>query len=248
MDEIEFSAEGVSISYRNFSIKKVTFKLSNGDIMGLIGRSGAGKSTVIKALIHEKKPYEGKMNVTVNGKSRSIQSVIGYSPQSNSLFPYLSLKENIITFGRLRGMPKNDIIRQMNHYSKRMDLQLALDKHIVQLSGGMQKRADLIVTLIHNPKIIILDEPFTGLDVSLQKFIWDLLIELSKDGRIVIISSHMLRDVQRYCNKFGLVENGYFHGTEELMKGLTKTNQTLDVFLQKIFTRDLLHENGGNTE
>lgn len=240
MDSVSLKAEYVKTSYGRFSVSGIDFELSQGDIMGLVGRSGSGKSTLIKTLVGLKSPDRGRFKVVYQEKDADMSTMIGYSPQENSLYPFLTIEENIITFGKLHKVDRTEIQKKMNFLLNRLDLAYARRKRINQLSGGMQKRADLAVTLIHSPKIIVLDEPFTGLDVSLQRFIWDLLLDLSKSGRIIIISSHMLNDIQTNCNKFGLIERGTFYSTEQILKSLNGKKQSLRSFLEKRFTDDLL--------
>ncbi len=163
---------------------------------------------------------------------------IDRSPQDNSLFPYLTLEENVITFGKLYGLSSKQIKERMNYLLNRLDLRYSRHKKINELSGGMQKRADLAVTLIHDPKIIVLDEPFNGLDISLQKFIWELLVEFSKEGKIIIISSHLLADIQKRCTQIGLVEKGIYYDTKELLNTLKSRGETsLESFLSQLFSR-----------
>jgi ABC-type multidrug transport system ATPase subunit len=110
----------------------------------------------------------------------------------------------------------------------------------------MEKRVDLAVTLVHDPAVIILDEPFNGLDISLQRFIWELLQELAQQGKIIIITSHLLEDIQRYCTRFGLVENGVFYGNDALRDAVQRNRSaSLQSFLEQLFRKDLLMEGGG---
>ncbi len=239
MEKISIDIKNVTTSYKKFKIKRISFNLKNGDILGLIGRSGSGKSTIIKTILGLKKQDSGKIKTSLNDEEISIKKLIGYSPQENSLYPFLTVEENIMTFGKLHGIKKDIIKQRMNSILKRLDLNYSKKKKISQLSGGMQKRADLAVTLISSPKIIILDEPFTGLDISLQKFIWELLKELRNEGNIIIISSHMLHEIQNNCNHFGLVEQGYYYNTDQIIQTLKTSKKSLEHFLEKLFTRDL---------
>ena len=194
MENITLQVNNITTSYKNFKISNVSFQVKNGDIFGLLGRSGSGKSTLIKTLIGLKKQNEGTIKVYVNNKETPVNEVIGYCPQENSLYPFLTLEENLITFGKLYNVRKEVIIERIDLLLKKLDLQNARNKKITQLSGGMKKRADLAVALIHNPDILILDEPFSGLDISIQRFIWNFLKEFSSKGKIIIISSHILGD------------------------------------------------------
>ena len=242
MESVFLDVSGLSTSYKKFVVSNVSFKLSNGDILGLVGRSGSGKSTLIKTLIGLKRKNSGTAVVYVNSKKTSLLKVLGYSPQDNAIYPSLTVEENITTFARLHNMKKKDYQKQMNKILSRLDLQNSRKKRINELSGGMQKRADLAVTLIHNPKVLILDEPFTGLDISLQDFIWDFIRELSKEGKIIIVSSHNLSNLQKNCSRFGLIEGGLYYDNEKIMDYMKKSKDDLTQFLEKLFTRDLLSE------
>jgi len=157
------------------------------------------------------------------------------------LYPFLTVEENLKTFGQLYGLNKWTIKNQTDLLLRRLDLEGSGEKRIVHLSGGMQKRADLAISLIHSPKIIILDEPFAGLDISLQTFIWKFLRELSKEGNVIIVSSHMIEDIQKYCNRFGLVEQGIYYNTSQISRSLkTCKEKNLESYLEKLFTRNLM--------
>jgi ABC-type multidrug transport system ATPase subunit len=235
-----------SVAQGKFTLAQASFELKSGDIMGLVGRSGSGKSTLLKGMLGRAKILAG--TVSLMGETPiGLRDVVGYSPQENSLYPFLTLQENMFTFGALYGLDHATILDRMFALVKRLDLQGHEHKRIFEMSGGMQKRADLAVTLIHNPRVILLDEPFNGLDISLQRFIWQFLHDLASEGKIIIVSSHLLADIQKNCNQFGLVERGYFYGTDVIMRYL-KANKTtsLEDFLQNVFTTDLLAEKGGN--
>jgi ABC-2 type transport system ATP-binding protein len=240
MDSITLKVDDVGASYGKFKISSVSFQLKSGDIMGLVGRSGSGKSTLLKTLIGLKKPDAGSIITFVNDVEVPLNQLVGYSPQDNSLFPFLTLEENIVTFGRLNRLKKAEIGQRMNELLSVLHLEASKEKRIKELSGGMQKRADLAVTLLHAPKIIVLDEPFTGLDISLQRFIWNFLKGLSSQGNIIIITSHILSDIQKNCNEFGLVEDGMYYDTGKLIQKIGESREkSLEFFLEKLFVNRL---------
>ena len=239
MDKIYLKVEDLLVSRRGFSISNVSFDLKSGNILGLVGRSGSGKSTLIKAMVGLIRPKMGTITSYYNDMPAPLSYMIGYSPQENALYPYLTLEENLFLFGELYKIEGSVITQRMDFLLKRLNLQDSKNKRITELSGGMKKRADLAVTLIHSPNIIILDEPFNGLDVSLQKFIWTLLRELAKEGKIIIVSSHMLNDIQRNCNQFGLVENGQFYNNHRIVHELTVNKQNLEPFLENMFGKNM---------
>lgn len=235
MDSIKLNVESVRVTHRNFILGYVNFKLKQGDILGLVGRSGSGKSTLFKALIGEKKPKYGRISVEVNGFNVNLKDIVGYSPQENALFPYLTIEENIKLFAKLYKMKKKDYMERKGHILHQLSLDHHQKKKITELSGGMQKRADLAVALIHDPKILILDEPFAGLDISLQKFFWQFIKGLSKEGKIIIISSHILGDIQKNCNEFGLIHDGNYYNTKQIVKTI-KSQNSLESYLEHIFS------------
>ena|SRR3989338_1901772 len=240
METISLNVNNLIVANRKFQVKNISFSLKSGDIMGMIGRSGAGKSTLIRALLGLQKPESGEMRLTIDGKSESLSNVVGYSPQRNALYPFLTLEENLFTFGKLYGLKKSEIESRINPILERVRLQEFRKKRLTEFSGGMEKRADIAITLIHKPKILILDEPFTGLDVSIQRFIWELLIELARAGRVIIISSHLLNDIQKNCNQFGLINSGVFYNTEQIMRYLQASKEkNLEFLLEKLFSVDL---------
>jgi len=243
MPSVDMEVENLTTSYGSFKVSGVSFTLHERDILGLVGRSGSGKSTLLKTLIGLKGKQSGKVTVLKDGKPVPIGKLLGYSPQENALYPFLTLEENLVTFASLYNLPKRLINQRMESLLARLDLQNCRRKKVVDLSGGMMKRADIATALIHNPDVIILDEPFTGLDISLQGFIWDFLVELSEDDRIIIISSHMLNDIQKHCNQFGLIEGGQYYDTQQLVQTIKKNGgDSLEGFLHRLFSWDMSRE------
>ena len=226
--------EDLITSYKGFSVKDVSFTLKSGDIFGLIGSSGSGKSTVMNSILGVKKFDIGKVSFLVDGEEASLKENVGYSSQGNALFPYLTLEENIMTFGRIYGLKKRVIKQRISLLLKLMGLENAGNKRIIELSGGMAKRADLIVALIHDPKVLILDEPFAGLDIALVNFLWKTIKYLAEQGRIIIISSHSLYDIKKNCTKIGFIVDGSYYSYEEMMK---KTGRTRNDPLESLFLK-----------
>ena len=237
-----FAVDNVSVSRDTFRITGISFSLKSGDIMGLVGRSGSGKSTIISALLGLKKTDSGTIRASFShGKGENIvglRNIIGYSPQENSLFPFLTIMENMGIFAKLYAIGRKEFLANSEKLLAQLHLTDHRNKKIIHLSGGMQKRADIAVSLIHDPKIIILDEPFNGLDISLQRFIWNYLISLSKEGKIIIVSSHLLSDIERNCNQLGLVHEGYFYNTQHVAAWLKgNPHKRLEELIGGLFDR-----------
>lgn len=240
MEKVELNIENLGFSNdKYFKINNIDFDLKNGDIFGLIGPSGCGKSSLINVILGLKNKTKGRIISRIDGKTVDIRSIIGYSPQSNSLFFNLTLEENIKIFGKLSGINSKDLKINSEKLLKKLSLENAVDKKISELSGGMKKRADIACALIHAPKIIILDEPFVGLDLNLRIFLWEIIVSFSKNGRIIIITSHMLDDIQKYCNKIGLILKKEYYDTDKIHQ-MMKTNHTstIESFIQKISKGD----------
>lgn len=249
MIDVELNVKDVITKYKSFTLSNVSFDLKSGDVMGLVGRSGSGKSTIIKTLLGFKKQESGTISFIDAGIPLDFRKFVGYSPQENSLYEYLTLDENLKIFADLYGVNKVDFEKMSTFLLTKLKLLNHRKKKISDFSGGMQKRADLAVSLIHNPPVLILDEPFNGLDISIQKFIWDIVKDLSKQGRIIIVSSHIITDIMINCNKIGLVDRNTFYTTETINKKIKTTNsKNLVDFLGRLFFNEIaFNENDVNS-
>ncbi len=240
MSNLVLELSNVTVKLGKFELKGIDQDLHPGDIFGVIGRSGAGKSTFIKGLVGHAKIKSGNIAIKKNGKKKNLLDYLGYSPQENSMYSYLTFDENMNVFAKLYGINKKVLVERKKTILKRLDLSREKNKRIRQMSGGMRKRADLAICLIHNPDILVLDEPFTGLDISLQEFIWNFLLYLSREGKIIIISSHNLTDLINNCTKLGLIHDGRFYSSKQLEKRLmTCGMMKMEDYLKKIFDENI---------
>jgi len=192
MGDVQLSVKDLATSFGKFKISDVSFDLKSGDVFGLVGNSGSGKSTLIKTLVGLKRKDKGSIHIVYDNHEQLPSKVVGFSPQDNSLYPFLTLKENIHLFGTLHGVSHHNIVEQEKNLLKTLGLENAIHKRINQLSGGMRKRADLAVAMIHNPSVLVLDEPFNGLDISLQNFIWNHIKKLSTKRWFLLKNLHSL--------------------------------------------------------
>ena len=234
----------VSKEYRKrLILENVNFKIEEGDILGVIGQSGSGKTTLLNLIAGFIEPTYGEVtylskatneerNLTKN--LHKIKRHIGFTPQHNSFYPKLTVHENLWHFGKLYNVPsavlKNNI-RNLLNFTKLIDHQNVLAEH---LSGGMQKRLDLSCSLIHKPKLLLLDEPTADLDPILQKEIIHLLQEVNKQGVTIVIASHHLDSVELLCNKIAIVHKGKVH-THGLLEDIQKP------YLKEHFTIKMKH-------
>lgn len=200
---------------KQFGEKKVINDLSLSihprEIFGIIGKSGAGKSTLIKMLIGFYRVDSGKIlfhekDITKN--SRLIKQVVGFCTQDNSFYPELTVFENLAYYGRLYGLSSAHIEKRSRELLDLMGIYPSKDSLASSLSGGMKRRLDFSIALMHHPSLLILDEPTTGLDPITEKKIWDLISDLASSGISILVISHMLDFVEKYCNTIGFLASG----------------------------------------
>jgi len=148
-------AKNLVVGVEKFRVSGISFSLCGGDILGLVGRSGEGKSILIKTLTGLRRPLSGKITVKSGDSETGMAEIAGYSPQDNALFPFLTVEENIATFAELHGVKRKELGEKTSILLKRLGLEKSRKKRIIELSGGMRKRADLAAALIQDPSIII---------------------------------------------------------------------------------------------
>jgi len=198
----------------NRVLDSVNIDIKENQIFGLIGPSGAGKSTVINILLGLVVPNVG----TVHFKGRSMRAFrngtlkkMGFCTQENSFYPRLTVCENLQFYGSMYGIKKRKLNERIDELLDLIDLKSAKHRTANKLSGGMKRRLDFAIALVHNPEVLILDEPTTGLDIVIQRKIWALINKIHKQGKTVIIASHMLNQLQEHCTSYGLLYKGKFY-------------------------------------
>ncbi len=201
-------------------LDNVNLTLEAGDVLGVIGQSGSGKSTLLNLIAGFIRPTEGKVTYTshVHNEERDlhrnlnkVKKHIGFTPQHNSFYHKLTVMENLNHFGRLQGLNKETLQGNIKSLLEVTKLEGQNKKLADHLSGGMQKRLDISCSLIHKPRILILDEPTADLDPILQEEILHLLEQVSKQGVTIVIASHHLDSIERICNKVAVIHKGKVH-------------------------------------
>ncbi|MBT3463490.1 ABC transporter ATP-binding protein [archaeon] len=225
-DESIIEISGISKSFgKNKVLNNLDLKINEGEILGLIGKSGCGKSTLMKILLGVYKGDKGNITIDGNKNPQNIRHYIGYTTQENSFYDKLTIFENMKYYANLYSLGKKQLPNGLNeHIDKILDsvgLLKSKDTISARISGGMKRRLDFAISLIHDPKILILDEPTTGLDPILVKGFWNIVKEVSKTGKTVIVSSHIFSEIQSNCTKVGIISKGKITKT---MKISEKTN------------------------
>ena len=183
-------------------LKGINLKIKEGEIFALLGPNGAGKTTLMRIIAEGLRYNEGEIKIFGKDLSKEVLTLIGYSPQENISYDLLTVEENLKFYADLYNIPYKRIEELINIFK------LPKDKKAKDLSGGYKKRLNLAISLIHNPKILILDEPSTGLDVSSRKELWSLLKELKDMGKTIILSTHHIEEAEEIIDRAAIMNSG----------------------------------------
>jgi len=190
------------------AVDNIELKIEKGDIFGFLGPNGAGKTTTIRMIMGIIEPDSGTIlfnqkNISENGRGK-----LGYLPEDRGLYQKQKLEETINYFASLRGLSKKKAIDQTHYWLERFDLYKQRNRKIEELSKGNQQKIQFILSLIHDPSLLILDEPFTGLDPLNQVLLKEIIQEKSKEGKTILFSTHQMEQVERICNNICLINKG----------------------------------------
>lgn len=188
-------------------LKGVSFAVESGRALGLLGRNGAGKTTTIRIIMQVFSPDSGK--VLLDGTPLHTDRVkIGYLPEERGLYPKKPIFEQLLYFGKLGGLSKKQAAAQAERLLARLGMAEYRDKRLDTLSKGNQQKIQLVATLITDPDIVILDEPFSGLDPVNAKLLKDLVKEMIAEGKLVLFSSHQMNYIEEFCNDIVILHDG----------------------------------------
>ena len=188
-------------------LKDISLTAKSGEVLGLLGRNGAGKTTTIRIIMDVFPPESGK--VLFDGKIlRESNVTLGYLPEERGMYPRKIILDQLIYFGELRSMTASAAKKSAIHWLERMEMSEYLNKRLDTLSKGNQQKIQLAATLINNPEIIILDEPFSGLDPVNAEMLKDIVMEQIKEGKIIFFSSHQMSYVEEFCDNIAIINKG----------------------------------------
>jgi ABC-2 type transport system ATP-binding protein len=227
-------AEGVS---RRFQEKEVLhgihLQVYHKEIFGLLGPSGSGKTTLVKILAGIDEATSGTVTVlgTLMPKLEMLTK-IGYMAQSDAMYSELSAKENMEFFGSLFGLKGSRLVKRMAEVLELVNLTEHMKKPVASYSGGMKRRLSLAIALMHQPEVLILDEPTVGIDPVLRKSIWDELENLSRGGTTILVTTHVMDEADK-CHRLGMVRDGSLIavGTPQALKDDTGSHTIEEAFL-----------------
>ena len=189
-------------------LNNLTFNIQPGEVYGLLGANGAGKTTTINIICNLLNADEGHITINNQPISEHTKKLIGIAPQENLLYKTLSCAENLQFFADIYGLDKLTKQKQVQTTLQAVNLLDRANSPVETLSGGMQRRVNIAVALVHQPKLVILDEPTTGLDIEARYEIWELINQLKNQGMTILLTTHLLDEAERLCNRIGILKNG----------------------------------------
>jgi ABC-2 type transport system ATP-binding protein len=190
------------------AVADVSFAVERGEIFGLLGPNGAGKTTTIRIILDIFKSENGTVSILDGPMNEAKKDRIGYMPEERGLYQDIALENCLLYLSSLKGMSKAEARASLDGYLERFDLAVHKKKKVKELSKGMQQKAQIINTIIHNPELIIIDEPFTALDPINTQLVKDLMNELREQGSTIVMSTHQMHQVEELCDRIVLIDEG----------------------------------------
>jgi ABC-2 type transport system ATP-binding protein len=207
---------GVSKSFAGHAaVQRLSLEVARGSVFGLLGPNGAGKTTTLRMVMDVFAPDAGRIEVMGGPADRAARDRIGYMPEERGLYPRMSLEEQLLFFAEMKGTPRRVAQERLPFWLERLELDGKWrGRRLNELSKGMQQKAQFIATVLHDPELLILDEPMSGLDPVGASLMRDVLLELRRQGKTLVLSSHQMETVERLCDAIALVSRG-----EKLLDG-----------------------------
>jgi ABC-2 type transport system ATP-binding protein len=202
-------AENLTKEYKDVTaVNNVSFSVQPGRIFGLLGPNGAGKTTTIRAILNIIQPTSGSILFENEPLNDHFFNIIGYLPEERGLYKKSKVIDIILYFARLKNMDKKTALAEADLWLNKLDIPLYKNKRIDELSKGNQQKVQFITTIIHNPRLIVLDEPFSGFDPINQQLIREIIISLSGMGKTIILSTHQMETAEKLCSDIFLINKG----------------------------------------
>jgi len=227
----------VSKSFGNIkAVCDVSFNISKGEIFGILGPNGAGKSTIVNILNTLVRPDKGDViidGVNIKGDGDTIKMIMGVVPQEIALYEELTAFENLMFWGGLYNIPKAVLRENANKTLDIVDLSYRKNDRIKTFSGGMKRRINIACSLLHNPKILVLDEPTVGVDPQNRNHIFEVIERLHDEGITIIYTTHYMEEAERFCDKIAIMDVGHILalGTLKELREISDARDLLTVQL-----------------
>lgn len=215
----------------NLAVDHLSFTVDDGEIFGLLGSNGAGKTTTFRMIMGLLDATSGK--ITLDGKKidYSVTDKIGFVTEERSLLTKMTVKEQIIYYGRLKGLSEKEILKRLDDWLERFQIKEYKNRKTKELSKGNQQKIQFIAAVINEPKLLILDEPFTGLDPINVKLLKEAIYSLQKKGCSIIFSSHQMEHIEQFCEKLVILVKGKTV-LEGYLKDIKESYQKKNIFIR----------------
>jgi len=201
--------EGVTKRYDSLTaVGNLNLHIGRGAVFGLLGPNGAGKTTTLRMIMRILIPDEGRIRVLGRPLDENTQDMIGYLPEERGLYPRMKLRQVLVFMAALKGLSEDEAGRRAGEWLERLELKEWADKRVIDLSKGMQQKAQFIAAALHRPPLLILDEPFSGLDPVNAVTIKDIMLEMRNQGTTIILSTHRMEQVEMMCDSICLINKG----------------------------------------
>jgi len=227
------------------AVNRVSFSVGPGEIVGYLGPNGAGKSTTIKMLAGLLEPTDGEIlfqDRKIHKNLYGYKKILGYVPEQSEIYPHLSGYEYLLMVGRLRYIPEKILKHKINELMVRFGLSVEMHMSISSYSKGMIQKVLISSALLHDPDLLLLDEPLSGLDVTTSLIIKDLLDLLAREGKLIIYSSHILEVVEKVCSRTIIIHKGNIVADDsvENLRNLMELPSLEKIFSQLVVQEDTL--------
>ena len=199
----------VTKRYGDFvAVSGIDFEVPRGTVFGILGSNGAGKTTSIRMLMNILRPDEGAVEVLGAPAGEAVKARIGYLPEERGLYKKMRVEDLLLFFGRIKGRTPEFLEERIDHWLARMGLAGWRRRRVEELSKGMAQKLQFVVTVVHAPELLVLDEPFAGLDPVNRDVLRDAILELQRDGTTVVFSTHVMEQAEQLCRELILIHDG----------------------------------------
>ncbi|MCA9317664.1 MAG: ATP-binding cassette domain-containing protein, partial [Planctomycetes bacterium] len=190
------------------AVKGISFEVAPGSLFGLLGSNGAGKTTSIRMLMNIFKPDSGRVEVLGQTMDEDLKPRVGYLPEERGLYKKMRVREMLAFFGRIKGRDDAWLAPRIDSWLERMGIGGWRDRRVEELSKGMSQKLQFVVTVLHGPELLVLDEPFAGLDPVNRDVLRDAVLDLHREGTTVLFSTHVMEQAEQLCDRLVMIHRG----------------------------------------
>ncbi len=209
MNEAAIRLSEVSKAYSgHVAVQALSLSVARGGTFGLLGPNGAGKTTTLRMIMNVLGPDTGTIEILGRPASQEARDRVGYMPEERGLYPRMVVEEQLLFFAELKGVARKEASQRLMPWLERLGLLDWRKRKLNELSKGMQQKAQFIATVLHDPEVLILDEPLSGLDPMGVNLMRDVFLDLRRRGKTVVLSSHQMETVERLCDAIALIHRG----------------------------------------